>query len=192
MHHFKLQKNILHPLGIFIVGLMPFSFVLAAENFVTLVPSLPIIGKQTDVPSLLNGLFAITVGIAAILAVLEFIIGGFQYMSSEALSQKGDGRSRMESAVLGLILILVSILILNTINPDITSLNIFRHVPAEVAPPDAGGGLLKLGSRVEKTVPCPAGTTKCCEGKGPGGSTLISETPVAGDKALCVFEIVEL
>lgn len=162
----------------------------SGQNFVTLVPQLPLLGNQTSVPALLNALFGITVGVAAILAVLMFTIGGFRYMASEAIGSKGDAKSQMQSAVLGLLLVLAAVLILNTINPDITMLNIFRNVPEEVRPPD--GDLGGDGTLIEMIVDCPAAATGCCTGKGPAGTTLESETRYSPTQMKCVFRRVEL
>jgi hypothetical protein len=47
------------------------------------------------------------------------VIGGLQYLSTDAVSGKNDGRARITQALQGLLLALLSYLILNTINPQI-------------------------------------------------------------------------
>ncbi len=165
MRRFNTYRLILAFFLAVVAGFVP-SFLYAqpsgsGQNFVTLVPQLPLLGNQTTVPQLLNALFGITIAIAAMLAVIMFVIGGFRYMASEAIGSKGDAKSQMQSAVLGLILVLVSILILNTINPDITMLNIFRDVPENARPPDAN---VSSGSYQEIVVACAAPDTPatCC------------------------------
>jgi len=57
------------------------------------------------------------------LAVLRVITGGFKYMTTEAIGAKGDARETIQGAVFGLILLLGSWLILNTVNPQILDLS---------------------------------------------------------------------
>ncbi|MFH1286364.1 MAG: pilin [Candidatus Magasanikbacteria bacterium] len=60
--------------------------------------------------------------IAGIFAVLFLVIGGFQWMTSGGSTDKiGSAKDRMKNAVIGLIILLLSFLILDTINPYLTS-----------------------------------------------------------------------
>ena len=51
--------------------------------------------------------------------------GGIQYMSTDAIHGKSEGRERITYALMGLLLVLFSWILLNTINPDILSFNLF-------------------------------------------------------------------
>ena len=99
-----------------------------AQGFQPLVENVPQIQNVQDLPSLLNGLFVLTIGAGAVLAVIMVAIGGFQYMGSDSFSSKGAAKERMLSAVIGLGIILMSVLILGTINPNILNLNPFQGV----------------------------------------------------------------
>jgi hypothetical protein len=74
----------------------------------------------------LNGIFRLAIVAAGVLAVAYIIIGGFEYMVAGAREGKKDGRERIEKAIFGLILLLLSYVILNTINPDLLNLDPFR------------------------------------------------------------------
>ncbi len=67
----------------------------------------------------LNTMFKLGIALASGLAVIMIIIGGIQYMSTDAVSGKSDGKDRITSAIYGLILALASYVILNTINPKL-------------------------------------------------------------------------
>lgn len=68
-------------------------------------------------------LFWWIIGIAALVAGVSFVIGAVQYLFSlDSQEAKKDGASRMRTAVFGLIICLISILVLNKINPQITNL----------------------------------------------------------------------
>lgn len=71
----------------------------------------------------LNGLFTFAIGIAVALAVLMVALGGVRYMSTDAVSGKREGLSMVNAAIGGIILILLSWLILRTINPGLLSIS---------------------------------------------------------------------
>ena len=97
--------------------------------FQPLVENVPQIGTATNLNELLNGLFILTIGGGAILAVVMIAFGGIQYMGSDSFSTKSAAKERMLNALIGLALILMSVLILGTINPAILTLNPFATAP---------------------------------------------------------------
>lgn len=99
-----------------------------AQNYQPLAP-LPGITGSYDTSSLsgyLQTVFQIGIGVAAGLAVIMIVLGGIQYMSTDAIGGKEEGKDKITSALWGLLLALISFVILNTINPALvsTSLNI--------------------------------------------------------------------
>ena len=98
--------------------------------------------NTTDFGTFLNGLFLFGLAIAAVLAVVMIIYGGVLYMGSESVFNKGEGKSKIQAAIGGLILALVSWLILNTINPDIiSSTGRFEPSPVTLPEGDFGAGI---------------------------------------------------
>jgi hypothetical protein len=103
----------------------------AQDEFVPLSKNLP---KAIDMQSyshnsfidLLNGLFGLSIIIAAILAVIMLAVGGFKYMTSDSVFKVGGAKEQMQNAIVGLIIVLVSVLILSVINPEIVSLKLFQ------------------------------------------------------------------
>jgi hypothetical protein len=69
--------------------------------------------------SYINILVSILIGLAGLLAVVMIVVGGIQYMTTDALAGKSNARETITKALLGLILALGSYLILNTINPQL-------------------------------------------------------------------------
>lgn len=76
-----------------------------------------------------NALYALSITVAALLAVLQIIYGGVQYMLTDVVPSKSEGTKRIKGALLGLLIVLSAVLILNTINEDLTNINIFRSAP---------------------------------------------------------------
>ena len=91
------------------------------KSYVPLVPDLPISGGQGggELGTFLLEIFQWGTGVAVALAVLMIILGGVQYMTTDAFFKKEQGKERIKAAVIGLLLALSGWLILNQINPDI-------------------------------------------------------------------------
>jgi len=88
--------------------------------------------------ALINGFFIVSIGVAALLAVIMIAIAGIQYMGSDAYSSKSDAKDRIRSAVIGLLLILGAFLLLYTINPDLVNLDPLQNVQ-QIQGPGGGG-----------------------------------------------------
>lgn len=87
--------------------------------------------KQTNASGdYLKGIFMLAIAIAGGLAVVMIIFGGIEYMTSETLPGKKDGRERITNAIWGLMLAIGAWLILNTINPKLTDFNFTVSAPA--------------------------------------------------------------
>jgi len=79
--------------------------------------------------SYINKVFTFAIALGAIAAVLRLAYAGYLYMgSSDMWSSKGEARKVISDVTLGLLLLLAIWLILNQINPDITSLNALKSI----------------------------------------------------------------
>ncbi len=76
-------------------------------------------GKVTNFGTYLSDLFTLSIGLAAILAVLMLSVAGFKYITVESFTGKGDAKNMIQNAVFGLILILSAYLLLQTVNPEL-------------------------------------------------------------------------
>jgi hypothetical protein len=72
----------------------------------------------------INSLYKLIVASAAVLAVLQIVMGGFSYVSTDAISNKEEGKHTIKMALGGLLLIFASYIILNTINPQLVDLKV--------------------------------------------------------------------
>ncbi len=109
------------------VLLFPTLFVVAQETAAVPVeysPISPIVQggvDTTDPGSYLNTMFGILVGVAGMLAVIMLVVCGVQYMMSDAIGGKEAAKKRCTAAILGLFVILISWIGLNTISPDLVA-----------------------------------------------------------------------
>ncbi len=81
------------------------------------------LNSESTLPDLIAYLYNFAIMIAGLAVFFMLVIGGFKYLSSAGDPGKTkDAKDQLTSSMLGLILLLSSYLILNTINPQLTSL----------------------------------------------------------------------
>lgn len=88
----------------------------------------------------LNQLIRMTIAFSAVLAVLFIVIGGFIYVTTAASNKKEDAKDMIFRSIIGLLLAIASVLILQTINPNLLDLRGLRPVSVEVTPPSGDIG----------------------------------------------------
>lgn len=81
------------------------------------------VDAETTLPDYINGVFTLTIAIATILGVIMIVFSGFKYMTSDAVGGKKEAIAGIQGALFGLVLLLLSYLILNVINPQILALD---------------------------------------------------------------------
>ncbi len=92
------------------------------DIFGALGTKLTVVTQANDLGSFLNGLIAIAIGVAGIIAVLRIMYLGVIYMRSDKVTEKLSVRGAIIQTVGGFILLLLVYTILRTINPDLLNL----------------------------------------------------------------------
>ncbi|MEK7611946.1 MAG: hypothetical protein AAB407_01225 [Patescibacteria group bacterium] len=85
------------------------------------------IGDKTSVSSpgqYIEIFYTYGLGFGALIAVAMITWGGVEYTVSESVGSKEDAKDRITNAILGLALLLVAALILQTINPNLLELKL--------------------------------------------------------------------
>lgn len=100
-------------------------FTTQAADFVNLVgiPGL----NSNGLPNLnqyINALYRLSISIAALLAVIKIVIAGAKYMLSDIVTHKEDAKKDIQGALIGLLIVIGAIIILNTVNTDLTNLDL--------------------------------------------------------------------
>jgi hypothetical protein len=85
-------------------------------------PSVP--NDETALQVYIPYIFNLLIGLSAVTAVVMIVFGGFQYMTSDAIQGKSNGKERIKNAIFGLVLVISAWLILYTINPNLLNLNL--------------------------------------------------------------------
>lgn len=99
-----------------------------AQEFVPL-SGLPALQESNDpdLPDILNTIYVVAVAVGAIVAVIKIAIAGTKYVLSEIVTDKSDAKKDINSALLGLIIILATYVVLHTIYPGIVDFNILQN-----------------------------------------------------------------
>lgn len=103
-----------------------------AQGFIPLAPiteltdpaTIDSVARSNNLAVFFNSLYKYAIGLAAVLAVIEIIWGGLQISTQDSISKQGEGRERIQQAIIGLILVLSPVLVFSIINPSILNLSI--------------------------------------------------------------------
>ncbi len=97
-----------------------------AITYTPLVEGMPTV-ESSDISGYINALYTLAISLAALLAVVKIILAGMKYILSDVVPSKSDAKKDIWGAVIGLLIVLSAVLILNTINPNLTDFNIFKE-----------------------------------------------------------------
>lgn len=97
-----------------------------AGDFVNLVGIPGLSGDPTagGLNDYINALYRLSISIAALLAVIKIVIAGAKYMLSDIVTHKEDAKKDIQGALVGLLIVIGAIIILNTVNTDLTNLDL--------------------------------------------------------------------
>ena len=100
---------------------------------------------QTNISMYLSGAIKLLIALGAALAILFAIIGGTQYVAAGiSPDAKSGAKERIWGALIGLVIILTSYLLLNSINPKLVQFSFMLPPVGEVAP--EGGAVVGAGA----------------------------------------------
>jgi hypothetical protein len=126
-----------------------FIFALVATPLVTMAGSgegfTPLIGipgleNTNSFDSYVDALYALAISIAALVAVVKIVLAGAKYMMDDIVTHKSEAKEDIKNALIGLLIIIGAVIILNTINSDLTnlSINAERAFTDQTLPSDQG------------------------------------------------------
>ena len=110
-------------------ALAAFAFLFAISASATdyqLLEPLPLDGSGGNVSSIsfnqyVSYGYQFVIVLAGVAAVVMIVWGGFDYILTEAVTGKAEGKKKIRNALIGLLLALGSYAILNTINPNLVN-----------------------------------------------------------------------
>ncbi len=105
----------------------------------------------------ISSFYNFAVGISVIAAAVMLVYGGFLYIKESTISGVERGKKYIKDALIGLILILSSNLILNTLNPSTTELKALKIIAVPFLGIDESQSMLRAGD-VEPTASVSSGS----------------------------------
>lgn len=162
------------------------------ESGYQLLAPIPTIDKTSGITLVdyMKGVFVATIGLAIVLAVIELVVGGIEYVAAAVPSAKEDAKKRIGGAVGGLLLILLAWVLLQALNPKLLNVGLNLEKIAVTGQASGGGGVVAaqqwcrvgtitgqvLGSPFNSEADCKAAATglaescKSCSTGGVGGA----------------------
>lgn len=116
--------------SLFILPVIAFAQV---PSFTPLVGIPGVTDGELNFSTYINTLYTLSISIAGLLAVIKIIIAGVKYMLSDVVTNKQEAIGDIKGALLGLLIVLAAVVVLNTINPQLTRSTLFL-TPASEAP----------------------------------------------------------
>ena len=120
----KLFTPLLSTLFLIIPVVMSAQGVFDSTTFAPLVGIPGVDNGANDFGEYVNSLYALAIGIAGMLAVIKLVLAGTKYMLSDIVTSKEDAKKDIKGALVGLLIVLSAVLILTTINTDLTEVDI--------------------------------------------------------------------
>ncbi len=126
--------------------------VFAQATYTPLV-GIPGVDPAADFNEYINSLYALSISIAALLAVIKIVIAGVKWMTTDVVTSKGDAKKDIQGALIGLLIVLAAVLILTVINPNLTDVNLTLDNPATLALPTGSAGAAPVFTEPISTLP---------------------------------------
>jgi hypothetical protein len=160
------------------------------------------LAATTSFNDYINALYALSISLAALLAVIKIVIAGIKWMMTDVVTSKGEAKEDIKGALVGLLIVLGAVLILTVINPDLVEVELNLQ-PTQVESLDSSSsnlsttviGCVSSGTGGRSTLsPCTSEINTCESRPGaiatpdandtsitctvPTGNTTVSCTPV--------------
>lgn len=110
---------------LFFVSVLLVGFPAQAAEYVPLVgiPGLTDKGNQ-NLPDYVNAVYLLTIALGALIGVVRIALAGVKYALSDIVTHKEEAKHDITGVLLGLAVLLIPFIVLNTINPNLTRLDI--------------------------------------------------------------------
>src|SRR3989338_3402188 len=105
---------------------MHYCYPLAKKSEVKLNIEIPGLSSVGDLAVYVDALYKWMLGVGVTIAIVMVMIGGFQYVLSAGGDKAGEGKQRISSAIIGLLMLFSIALIVGVINPELLKMKVPR------------------------------------------------------------------
>lgn len=149
------------------------SFVEAAGQYVPIVGIPGLTNQNTaSLPDYINRIYFFTITIGALYGVVKIAFAGVKYSMSDIITSKESAKEDIKGVLLGLAILLIPFIVLKTINPELTRLDVLGSVKNKIQLTTSGSNNAPKGTVADsndkasilRTKDFPAGTKLTTEG----------------------------
>lgn len=119
------------------------TLVFAADGKKTYIPLVGIPGltnkENPSIAAYINSIYLFTITVGAIIGVIKIAMAGAKYAMSDVITDKSDAKKDMMGVFLGLAILLIPYVVLNTIYSGLTNLNVLESTNVKVELKPSGG-----------------------------------------------------
>jgi hypothetical protein len=114
----------------------------ADKTFTPLVglPGLEDMSSNTSLPKYINAVYMTLIGLGALVGVVRISMAGVKYSLSDVVTSKEAARNDIRGVLFGLLILLVPFIVLNTIYPNLTNLDVLSNLDWHVDLTSSGSG----------------------------------------------------
>jgi hypothetical protein len=121
----------------------------------------------------INAIYLFTISVGALIGVVKISMAGVKYSMSDVITDKASAKKDIVGVLLGLAILLIPFIVLNTIYPGLTNLDVLKLNDADKLPIDkskAGSGTATTSADFISSLPKPpfSATGGCTEKLLPG------------------------
>lgn len=119
--------------AIFFYYFLLVSFVEAAGQYIPIV-GIPGLTNQNvaTLPDYINRIYFFTITIGAMYGVVKIAFAGVKYSMSDIITSKESAKEDIKGVLLGLAILLIPFIVLRTINPELTRLDVLSSVKNKI------------------------------------------------------------
>ena len=131
------QKKSIHCRGTLLSFFIVFFFLLLLSTaHAEIKPYTPLVSipgltnqKMASLPDYLNKVYFLIITIGALYGVVKIAFAGVKYSMSDIITSKESAKADIKGVLLGLAILLIPFIVLKTINPELTRLDVLYNAP---------------------------------------------------------------
>jgi hypothetical protein len=130
------KKTIIHTGTLLSTFVVFFFFLLLSTAHAEIAPYAPLVSipgltnqKMASLPDYLNKVYYLIITIGALYGVVKIAFAGVKYSLSDVITSKESAKEDIKGVLLGLAILLIPFIVLRTINPELTRLDVFSSAP---------------------------------------------------------------
>lgn len=115
-------------IGVVYMGTVSIAFAEGAQAKYVSIIGIPGVSNSSSLPTYINNIYRIAIGVGAIFAVIKIALAGVKYSMSGIVTDKAEAKKDIKGVLIGLAILLLPAVVLGTINPKLLNLDVLSNV----------------------------------------------------------------